>query len=116
MRLSPPSPGVVKLIKTSLRNKFVTFKDTPWMVDKEWLSGTPKAIRQQAVFEVVKNFKVAFTDNAHDNIDKFKMSYKKKKTQCTKTVECGNRKGHENRYRCQPRYFSRDSRKNEVLW
>jgi len=57
----------------------VTFKDTPWMVDKAWLSGTPKAIRQQAVFEVVKNFKVAFTDNAHDNIDKFKVSYKKKR-------------------------------------
>ena len=62
----------------SLRNKFVTSKDNPWIADKEWLTETPKAIRQQAVFEVVKNFKAAFTNKTNGNIDKFKMTYKKK--------------------------------------
>ena len=31
------------------------------MVGKEWLAETPKVIRQQAVFGVVKNFKAALT-------------------------------------------------------
>lgn len=70
--------GGDKLNKMSLRNKFVTSKDNPWISDKEWLTETPKAIRQQAVFEVVKNFKAAFTNKTNGNIDKFKMTYKKK--------------------------------------
>ena len=70
--------GGDKLNKMSLRNKFVTTKENPWMMDKEWLTETPKAIRQQAVFEVVKNFKAAFTNKTNGNIEKFKMTYKKK--------------------------------------
>lgn len=70
--------GGDKLNKMSLRNKFVTTKENPWITDKEWLTETPKAIRQQAVFEVVKNFKAAFTNKTNGNIEKFKMTYKKK--------------------------------------
>lgn len=70
--------GGEKINKMSLRNKFVTAKENAWMVDKEWLTETPKAIRQQAVFEVVKNFKAAFTNKTNGNIEKFKMTYKKK--------------------------------------
>jgi putative transposase len=70
--------GGDKLNKMSLRNKFVTTRGNPWIADKEWLTETPKAIRQQAVFEVVKNFKAAFTNKANGNIDKFKMTFRRK--------------------------------------
>jgi IS605 OrfB family transposase len=62
----------------SLRNKFVTTKENQWIADRPWLTETPKAVRQQAVFEVVKNFKAAFTNKANGTIDAFKMTFKKK--------------------------------------
>jgi transposase len=70
--------GGDKLNKMSLRNNFVTSKENPWIADKVWLTETPKAIRQQAVFEVVKNFKAAFTNKANGNIEKFKMTFRRK--------------------------------------
>ena len=70
--------GGHKLNKMSLRNAFVTAKDNPWIGKRPWLIETPKVIRQQAVFEAVKNFKAAFTNKANGNIEKFKMGYKKK--------------------------------------
>jgi putative transposase len=44
--------------KRALRDKFVTKKGNPWFEGYPWLSKCPKAIRQQAVFEMNKNFKV----------------------------------------------------------
>jgi transposase len=67
------------LNKMSLRNAFVTAKDNQWVRDRPWLTETPKAIRQQAVFEAVKNFKSAFTNQKNGNIGKFKMQFKKKR-------------------------------------
>lgn len=66
--------GGEKLNKMTLRNKFVTAKNNPWITDKKWLTETPKVVRQQ----VVKNFKAAFTNKANGNITKFKMAFKKK--------------------------------------
>lgn len=70
--------GGATLNKMTLRNAFVTAKGNPWVEERSWLTQTPKAIRQQAVFEAVKNFKSAFSNKAKGNIDKFKMGYKKK--------------------------------------
>lgn len=67
--------------KFELRNAFVTTKDNPFFVGKEWLSETPKVIRQQAVFEAVKNFKSAFTNLRNKNIEKFKVRFKSLKDQ-----------------------------------
>jgi len=67
-----------KLNKMALRNTFVTTKDNPWIAERLWLTTTPKVVRQQAVFEAVKNFKAAFTNKANGNIDKFKMGFKKR--------------------------------------
>jgi IS605 OrfB family transposase len=47
-----------KTAKTMIRNKFVTKKNNPFFEGREWLSTCPKAIRQQAVFEMAKNYKV----------------------------------------------------------
>jgi transposase len=70
--------GGTKLNKMALRNSFVTTKDNPWIAERPWLADTPKVVRQQAVFEAVKNFKSAFTNQANGNIDKFKMGFKKR--------------------------------------
>jgi len=67
-----------KLNKMSLRNAFVTAKENSWIKDRQWLTETPKVIRQQAVFEAVKNFKAAFTNKSRGNIDKFQMQFKRK--------------------------------------
>ena len=67
--------------KFALRNAFVTTKDNPFFAGKEWLSGTPKVIRQQAVFEAVKNFKSAFSNKRNGNIERFKMRFKSLKDQ-----------------------------------
>jgi len=67
------------LNKMTLRNAFVTAKDNPWVQERPWLIETPKVIRQQAVFEAVKNFKSSFTNKKNGNIDKFQMRFKRKK-------------------------------------
>jgi len=71
--------GEYKVNKMTLRNAFVIAKDNPWVQDRPWLTETPKAIRQQAVFEAAKNFKSAFTNKKNGNIDKFRMQFKKKR-------------------------------------
>ena len=65
-----------KVNKFELRNAFVTAKDNTFFSDKEWLIETPKVVRQQAVFEVVKNYKSAFTNKTRGNIERFKMTFK----------------------------------------
>lgn len=67
-----------KLNKMTLRNAFVTAKENPWIEERQWLTETPKVIRQQAVFEATKNFKAAFTNKQRGNIDKFRMQFKRK--------------------------------------
>ena len=67
--------------KFALRNAFVTAKNNPFFEHKQWVLDTPKVIRQQAVFEVVKNFKSAFTNKRNGNISKFKMTFKTLKRQ-----------------------------------
>ena len=62
--------------KFVLRNAFVTAKNNPFFEDKKWILDTPKVIRQQAVFEVAKNFKSAFSNKRNGNIDRFKMTFK----------------------------------------
>jgi transposase len=62
--------------KFILRNAFVTAKNNPFFENKKWILDTPKVIRQQAVFEVAKNFKSAFTNKRNGNIEKFKMTFK----------------------------------------
>lgn len=66
--------------KLQLRNEVVTKKDNPFFDDKEWLLQTPKAIRQQAVFEACKSYKTCFSNLRAKNIKRFKMSFKSKKT------------------------------------
>jgi transposase len=73
--------GTHKANKFILRNAFVTAKNNAFFEDKQWVLDTPKAIRQQAVFEAVKNFKSAFTNKRNSNIDRFKMSFKTLKKQ-----------------------------------
>ena len=67
--------------KFILRNAFVTAKNNAFFEGKQWVLDTPKAIRQQAVFEAVKNFKSAFSNKRNGNIDRFKMSFKTLKKQ-----------------------------------
>ena len=67
--------------KFVLRNAFVTAKNNEFFENKQWLLSTPKAIRQQAVFEAVKNFKSAFSNLRNKNIDKFKVRFKTLKHQ-----------------------------------
>jgi transposase len=62
--------------KFVLRNAFVTAKNNDFFENKQWLLSTPKVIRQQAVFEAVKNFKSAFSNLRNKNIDKFKVRFK----------------------------------------
>ena len=62
--------------KFILRNAFVTAKNNEFFENKQWLTATPKLIRQQAVFEAVKNFKSAFSNLRNKNIDKFKVRFK----------------------------------------
>jgi len=62
--------------KFVLRNAFVTAKNNNFFENKQWLLTTPKSIRQQAVFEAVKNFKSAFSNLRNKNIDKFKVHFK----------------------------------------
>jgi transposase len=66
--------------KMRLRNELVTKKDNDFFDDKTWLLETPKVIRQQAVFEACKNFKACFTNLKNQNIKKFNMRFKSKKT------------------------------------
>jgi hypothetical protein len=54
----------------------VTAKGNVFFENKQWLTETPKSIRQQAVFEAVKNFKSAFSNLRNKNIDKFKVRFK----------------------------------------
>ena len=67
--------------KFVLRNAFVTAKDNDFFEQKQWLLKTPKSIRQQAVFEAVKNFKSAFSNLRNKNIEKFKVRFKTLKHQ-----------------------------------
>jgi len=62
--------------KFILRNAFVTTKDNDFFENKQWLTATPKVVRQQAAFEAVKNFKSAFSNLRNKNIDKFKVRFK----------------------------------------
>jgi transposase len=62
--------------KFTLRNAFVSAKNNVFFENKEWLTETPKVVRQQAVFEAVKNFKSAFSNLRNQNIDKFKVRFK----------------------------------------
>lgn len=63
-----------------LRNAFVTAKGNGvFFADKQWLLDTPKVIRQQAAFEVAKNFKAAWTNRARGNIDHFRMGFQSKR-------------------------------------
>lgn len=71
--------GEQRLNRLQLRNAIVTEKANPFLEDKRWLLDTPKVIRQQAVFEAVKNFKAAFSNKKAGNIDKFQMGFKSKK-------------------------------------
>ncbi|MFM2394371.1 MAG: Heterosigma akashiwo virus 01 [Bacteroidota bacterium] len=72
-----------KLNKQSLRNKFVTAnhkkqENSPKNNEvEEWEKLTPKIIRAQAVFEIVKNYKTAFTNLKEGNIKFFEMKRKK---------------------------------------
>jgi transposase len=72
--------------KISLQNAFVSSKSRDGVYNtffskRRWLLATPQPIRQQAVFEAAKNFKVAFTNLKNNNIDHFKMNFKTKKHQ-----------------------------------
>ena len=69
-----------KVNKMQLRNIVVTRKNNPFFDDKEWLLETPKAVRQQAVFEACKSYKTCFSNLKAKNIKRFKMRYKSKKT------------------------------------
>jgi len=70
-----------KCNKFILRNAFVSAKGNGFFDGKKWLTETPKVIRQQAVFEAVKNFKSAFTNLKNKNIDKFGIRFKSLKHQ-----------------------------------
>lgn len=69
-----------KVNKMELRNSLVTKKDNHFFDDKAWLLETPKAIRQQAVFEACKSYKTCFSNLKAKNIKKFKMKFKSKKS------------------------------------
>lgn len=71
--------GGEKANKMQLRNQLVTEKDNPFFEDKRWLLETPKVMRQQAVFEAVKNFKAAFTNKKQGHIERFSMGFKSKR-------------------------------------
>ena len=71
--------GGAKVNKMSLRNEVVTKKDNAFFDDKAWLLETPKAIRQQAVFEACKNFKSCFSNLKAKNITHFKMQFKSRR-------------------------------------
>jgi transposase len=68
-----------KVNKMSIRNDLVTEKDNDYFADKQWLLETPKAIRQQAVFEACKSFKTCFTNLKNKNIKHFKVNFKSKR-------------------------------------
>jgi transposase len=75
-----------KANKIELQNAFVSLKRrdgtyNQFFQKRRWLLSTPQPIRQQAIFEVAKNFKAAFSNLRHKNIDHFKMTYKTKKHQ-----------------------------------
>lgn len=72
--------GGEKVNKMALRNALVTHKDNEYFEDKAWLLETPKVIRQQAVFEACKSYKTCFSNLKAQNIKKFKMKFKSKKT------------------------------------
>lgn len=71
--------GEQRVNRLELRNAIVTQKGNSFFQDKPWLLETPKVIRQQAVFEAVKNFKAAFSNKKAGNIEKFRMTFKSKK-------------------------------------
>ena len=71
-----------KLSKYDLRDSVVTKKSRDGKVnaffdDKEWLLDTPKAIRQQAVFEAKKNQKSAISNKSAGHIKTFDLKSKK---------------------------------------
>ena len=71
--------GGAKVNKMSLRNEVVTKKDNAFFDDKAWLLETPKAIRQQAVFEACKNYKACFSNLKAKNISHFSMQFKSRR-------------------------------------
>ena len=75
-----------KVNKIGLQYVFVSNKShageyNTFFQKRRWLLATPQPIRQQAVFEAVKNFDAAFTNLKKKNIDHFKMTFKTKKHQ-----------------------------------
>ena len=69
-----------KVNKMELRNAIVTHKGNAFFDDKAWLLETPKVVRQQAVFEATKNFKTCFTNQRNGHIQRFKMSFRSRRT------------------------------------
>lgn len=61
-----------------LRNKHVTKKNNP--IPNEFEFEVPKDVRAESVRDLVKNFKTAFSNLKKNNINKFKMGYKSKKS------------------------------------
>ena len=66
--------------KFGLKNHLVTAKGNDWVQQRAWLLDTPKAIRQQAVYEASKNFKSAFTNRSRGNISHFHVKCKRKRS------------------------------------
>ncbi|AGE48574.1 transposase [Paramecium bursaria Chlorella virus AN69C] len=84
--LSAVNDKTHKANKIELQNAFLSLKRrdgtfNQFFQKRRWLLSTPQPIRQQAIFEVAKNFKVAFSNLKNKNIDHFKMKYKSKKNQ-----------------------------------
>lgn len=82
--LSAVNDKTHKANKIELQNAFLSLKRrdgtfNQFFQKRRWLLSTPQPIRQQAIFEVAKNFKVAFSNLKNKNIDHFKMKYKSKK-------------------------------------
>lgn len=66
----------------SLRNRFVTYKIKGEINKeiKEWELETPKDVRAESIRDLIKAYNVCITNLKRGNINKFKLSYRKKKT------------------------------------
>jgi putative transposase len=68
----------------SLRNKYVTFKNTK--IVQEWETQTPKDIRAGAIKDLVTAYKSAFTNLKNGNINNFNLGWRTKRKESSISI------------------------------
>ena len=108
-----------------LRHKFITRKHRSGLLNNnllglEWLFETPKEVRTQSLKSLCSNFKSAFSNLKNNNISKFKMKFKSKKSITDSMVIPKSAISFENnKFKIYPRYSKTEyllgKRKNKKL-